>query len=407
MDLSESYIYKRNKINKFYFRNMLFPFLIEFGLVIRATFLQRRRDPSAFAEVDTSSLVEVILVFLAIPFILSKRGQRAIKLLFAGPIKYYLFYCLWCFITIFWASSLLYSLFRIVELLTILFLFAFLFVDIRSKEYAKMVLLFFVIFSLLVGIGNNFRSGAFSFESFHSNSYPMLAAAGIIIGFYIYKDKKYFDYDLLKIRYAAVLLFIISVLGIIAGTSSASNVSLVIAIILISSMRRSNLLTLFLVIFSIVVVWYFWENYQTQIIDIVFPGKSLESIKTGHGRTAMWQYYINGILEKPLFGYGFPTGEKEGFRYGFGLTNSSHNMLISVAINTGFVGLLLFLIFVLKYTLFLIRKLKEGHLDMKWITGAWIVFLVNSLSMPALGSHWMWITSSVLCVLVYSVFYYK
>ncbi len=405
--MPDEYRERRKWLNKFYFRNLIIPFLLATSLVIRSGFFQRRRDPSAFAEIDPSSLIQVILVFLAIPFILSKRGVRAIRVLFDGPIKYYIFYIFWCFITTLWSSDLFYSMFRAFELLITLFIFGFIFVDIRNKEYAKKILLYFLVISLSIGIGYHLKSGWFSFQRFHSNTYPMLSAAGILVGFFIYWDQKYFDYDYKNLKYLSLLLLFVSVVGIIYGTSSASNVSLIIAIILLSSIKRNNLMAFFLVTVALLGVWLLWDLYQTQILDIVFPGKSLESIKTGHGRTGMWQYYIDGFLERPLFGYGFPTGEKEGLKFGWITTNTSHNMLISVAINTGIIGLLLFLIFIFRYSWFLITRLRDGYRDFKWITGAWIVFIVNSMSLPALGSHWMWITSSIFCVMVYSVVYYK
>lgn len=405
--MPDEYREKRRWLNKFYFRNLIIPFLLAVALVIRAGFFQRRRDPSAFAEVDPSSIIEISLVLLALPFVLSKRGVRAIRLLFYGPLKYYIFYTIWCLITTFWSSDVVYSIFRVIELIVALFTFAYIFIDIRSKEYAKKVLLYFVIISLIAGIGYYLKSGWFSFERFHSNAYPMLSAAGVVIGLFIYKDRKYFDYDFGSTKSLALLLLFISVIGIIYGTSSASNVSLTMAIIFLATIKRNNVLTILLVTISLFGAWLLWDNYQTQIMDIIFPGKSLNSIKTGTGRTGMWKYYIDGFLERPLFGYGFPTGEKEGMKFGWVTTSTSHNMFISVAINTGIVGLLLFFAFIFKYSWFLITKLRGGLLDFRWITGAWIVFVVNSMSLPALGSHWLWITSSIFCIMVYSVFYYK
>jgi O-antigen ligase len=407
MEAYEEYKLKRKATNRYYFRNILIPFLLALSLVIRAAFFQRRREPSAFAEVDFSNLIEIILVLLTILFLISKRGTRAIRLLFNGPLKFYILYIIWCFISTFWSSDIVYSIFRVIELSVTLFIFGYIFIDIRNKEYAKEVLLLFIILSLVAGIGYYLKSGVVSFEQFHSNAYPMLAAAGVIIGFFIYRDRKYFDYNYLNIRNFAVILLAISILGVVLGTSSASNVSLLAAIILLFSLRKANSITFFLLLVSVLLVWIVWENYQDSLIKIVFPGKTLASIESGHGRLGFWKLYINGFLERPIFGYGFPTGEKEGFKYGFSLTSTSHNMLLSVAINTGIIGLVLFSIFIYKYSKFIVKKLRGGYLDMKWIAGVWIVFLVNSLSLPALGSHWMWVTSSAFCVMAYSAVYYR
>jgi len=403
----QGYIEKRKVINRYYFRNIVLPFLLAIGLVIRATFFIRRRDPSAFAEIDVSNMFAIVLVLMAIPFLLSKRGMRAIKQIMSTPLKYYVYYSIWCFISVFWSSDIIYSLFRITELLVTLFLIAYILIDVRSKEYAKRILLFFLIFSLIAAFGFYLKSGWFSFERFHNNEYPMLSASGILIGIFFFIDRRRFDYDNNQITYLSLILFSLSVLGIIYGTSSASNVSLILSILLLVSLRESRIITTVILMISILVVWFAWQNYQAEIMKIVFPGKTITSIETATGRTSMWKYYMDGFLEKPLLGWGFPTGEKEGFKFGWVTTSTSHNMLISVAINTGIIGLLLFSTFMISYTLYIIRKLRDKYFDFKWIAGAWFVFVINSMSLPALGSHWMWLTSSIFFIMVYSVTYYK
>lgn len=407
MNLPDSYIARRRWLNKYYLRNIFIPFLLAIGLVIRASFFQRRRDPSAFTEIDFFTVVEIFIVIMAMPYILSKKGVRASQLLIKSPIKYYFYYCLWCLVSTIWSSDVIYSVFRLVELLTVLFLFAYIFIDIRKREVAKKVLLTFIFISLVSGLGYHFKNGSFSFDAFHSNAYPMISAAGVLIGFYVYQDRRYFDYDYLNIGLLSGLLLIISIIGIIMGTSGASNLSLFVALLLLFSLRKNRIITFSLLVISFLFILFLWENYQEQFIKIIFPGKPIEMIESGTGRTNMWKYYIEGFKERPIFGYGFPTGEKEGFKFGWITTSSSHNMLISVAINTGIIGLILFITFIIKYTLYLIKKLNEGYLDFKWITGAWIVFVVNSMSLPALGSHWTWITSSVFCIMGYSVINYR
>ena len=200
----------------------------------------------------------------------------------------------------------------------------------------------------------------------------------------------------------------VSIFCLIVGTSGASNASFLFVILFLFVMKRNSFIS-FLFLFLVSLISYFlWISFQDQILNIVFPGKKLESIQTGTGRKGMWAIYLDGFLQKPIFGFGFPTGEKEGDRFGWMVTSSSHNMLISAAINSGIIGLSLLLAFLIKYYNYCRKMwLVLGYTEFRWILGGFLIIAINSLSLPAIGSTWMWMTSPIYCLFVYSVFNYK
>lgn len=397
----EKYNYLRN------YKKIILPLLISIGLVIRASFFLRRRDPNAFATVDTSNSIAILLIFLALPFIVSKRGLQGIKILWDSPIKLYILYLVWCLVSVLWATNIIFSIYKVVELLVTLFLISYIFVSLSNSVAAKKIIILYFLISILAGIGYYFKIYGFSLSYFHTNSYSMVAAAGIIIGYYFYRNRNNSEYPFSQNKLLAVVLLAVSIFAVVVGTSSASNLSLLFAVVFLISFKKNNLASILLLICAFAILWFLWSTYQTELMSVLFPGKTMKSIETGTGRVGMWQHYLNGFLQRPLLGYGFPSGEKEAYRFGWMITSSSHNMIISVAINTGIIGLLLFLAFLTKYYLHIVRGLKAGYYDFKWIVGVWIVLIINSLSLPALGSGWSWMTSSFFCVMVYSVVYYK
>ena len=74
-------------------------------------------------------------------------------------------------------------------------------------------------------------------------------------------------------------------------------------------------------------------------------------MESGSGREALWMAYLRGWLESPLVGHGFIVGEKGAVaaKYIAFATNTAHNMMISVLINTGLVGMAFWIAFL--YTL--------------------------------------------------------
>ena len=69
------------------------------------------------------------------------------------------------------------------------------------------------------------------------------------------------------------------------------------------------------------------------------------AISTGSGRIWLWEMYIQKVLDSPIIGYGLgviPVGAHEA------MSARTHNFIFSALIGTGFLGLSIFLVFLVK-----------------------------------------------------------
>jgi exopolysaccharide production protein ExoQ len=378
--------------------------LISLGLVVRASFFIRKRDANAFNQVDASNFIAIIFIALSLLFIITKKGFRIISIIWSSPFKWFILYCIYCAITALWSIDPIFTIYRSMELLIILFLIAYIVFSLNNPYYNTKLLLIYLTLSLISGLGYPIKIGNYTLEAFHTNTYSLVAAFSVILGFYFYRySNKIKSYELRNISF---FLLILSVLALIIGTSSASNISFLLAVIFIVFINNKKISQKIGVLFIGLLIIYFWVYFEELIYDTLFPNKNEVAIRTGTGRINMWGYYINGFLENPVFGYGFPSGEKMGHLFGWETTSSTHNMFLSVAINTGVIGLFLFTTFIISYTKFLIKRLYVFQ-GTKYIFGVWIIVVVNSLSMPALGSNWIWVTSPIFFVMIFSLKIYS
>lgn len=389
---------KRNKVINISTRAKLC-LIISLGLVVRASFFIRKRDANDYSQVDPSNLIAVFLIALSILFIANKKGVFVIKKVWNSPFKFFILYCIYCAITAVWANGPVYTIYRSIEIVVVLFLIAYIIFSIIDELTLRAVSTIYLLVTLLGGIGYYIKKGNFNFTAFHTNSYSFIAAFSIIFSYY---NLKFFKlYKLKKLVRLSRILFLFAIICLIAGTSSASNVSFLVGVfILVFIINKNNSLKVVLILLSIVLIT-FWTYFGDSIMEIIFPGKDTNDIVTARGRVGMWQHYIGGFIKNPVFGYGFPSGEKLGSNFGWMTTSSTHNMFLSIAINTGSIGLFLFILFLFNYTFFLIKKMKT-YWEAKYLLSIWIIIILNSMSYPALGSHWYYVTSAIFFVMVYS-----
>jgi O-antigen ligase len=226
--------------------------------------------------------------------------------------------------------------------------------------------------------------GMIQFHFSHTNSYSFSSMIGILL--YIGGMK----YKLLKLKEVWIGL-LICILGIFFGTSSGSNVALVLGLLFLFGGGRKGINIIWI---SIVVVFSYllYLYFENEIFNIIFPGKNIETIGGMTGRQDMWRMYWSGFLKKPVLGYGYCIGEKNstifGWNLDFGANTTAHNMFMSVLINTGLIGLILWVRFL--FVLFN-RTYKYATLGNKYaalLFPVLIAIVVNANTAPALGSEW-------------------
>ena len=124
------------------------------------------------------------------------------------------------------------------------------------------------------------------------------------------------------------------------------------------------------------------------------------------GRTDVWDFAIQEFQKRPIFGYGYHSFWKIGdlspahnAPYGFvQVAGHGHNGYIDLALETGLVGLMLFLL------LLCIAFWRNGHLERVFPAHAFLVscVLVYSILQNLLETNWLqsFDPSSVILVIV-------
>lgn len=359
--------------------------------VIRKTFFNRQRDLGDFAAVDGNNIISIIVTTIIIIIIL--QHFNTIKNRIYPNVSTFTLYYFFALFSFLWAGfdKLPFIGYKAVEVLASFYFIGLILYKINDRvKILKYIILLSVLFTLFEMISTKFT---------HTNGYTYTAMIGILLSLGSVK------YNIL--RFKDVWLFItICVVGIIFGTSSASNVSLIVGLLFLygSGKRGVNILKLLIAVVALYLVYVIFEK---EIFSLIFPGKNQDELQTMTGRTKMWEMFWNGWLKSPILGYGFSIGEKNSSIFGWnedlGGVGSAHNMFLSVLINTGLVGMIIWIKFL--YTLF-VKTLKRAFYGNKYASLLFPVFvgiLINANSFPAIGSDWSYIGDICYALIIFAL----
>ncbi len=181
-------------------------------------------------------------------------------------------------------------------------------------------------------------------------TYPAICIAAI----YMKLSKKY-------IR--ASILILISMLTIILSRGSTPLGSLICSVgvfVILYLLRNTKinipfwLISLLLLLFNIFIVFVF-EGGKYELIDFIIE-KVLNRNTTFSGRLTIWESALNMIKNRWLIGYGHSTAVPDVIGSSTTVIHA-HNTLLTIAVNSGVIGLILF--FILHYVL--IKKIDKTN----------------------------------------------
>ena len=234
---------------------------------------------------------------------------------------------------------------------------------------------------------------------FHDNAFPIL---GLVEVFLVMGMLKYKVVTWKSVRHHAIIGFITLVLA----TSTASWISFILGyfVFFSSGYKGINLSRILgAVCFFVLVYWTMGDFVK----EVVYAGKSEEQIQNASGREALWTAYIKGWLESPIIGHGFIVGEKGAVaaKYMAFATNTAHNMIISVLVNTGLIGLFLWIGFMWKQCKICLKYSSQKNRYALTCFPAIVAMLVNANSFPIIGSEWSPTSVPIYALLIF-VFVY-
>ena len=362
-------------------------FLLFLPLIRITIFLRGRTD---FAAVDTFALFDIAAMFLVGFYLLCVFYRIPWRKLFESCMGWLLFYYVFCVFSFLWrlpGSSAPYIIYRAVSMnLMILYVF-YVMSRFQDQKAAFDGLLRYIFIILLFGFIGHVKANA---GNLHTNAYSFTAAVLAALALTAVKTG---ERSLSQVKGAVFF----GILGVVLGTSTGSNIAFAMALCFIFCANRKTI-SLFMVMLLPVIGVFIYEFFFQELLLLLAPGKSIESLMTATGRTKVWEVYLDAWRQHPWLGYGFCIGEKAGSEFGFMYTLSAHNGLISVLVNTGLSGVFIFGMFILSWVLSLLKQVSLSNKYAFPVIAAFIVIMVNNMSAPTIGSQWGALPTVVLLV---------
>lgn len=129
---------------------------------------------------------------------------------------------------------------------------------------------------------------------------------------------------------------ILSLFILITQTSSGANVSALFGL-LIGFIFSRKFICVFLILITGIFL-YFNQDMIDNIILLIMPGKTLESVQSASGREALWEHLWALVEQKPLLGWGFGGAERAvTILYNFPAIDA-HNLYLGILSGLGILG---------------------------------------------------------------------
>lgn len=343
--------------------------------IFRKTFLNVGREMGDTSIGGGGTFLMLLCILLNLWIIIKNKAiiNKSIK-----ETKWFLFYAIFCTFSIFWSitgsAGFTSIIAKVAEITTSFLALSIVLYKIKDLNSCVIYTLFITTIAALCG--------GFAQGFLHTNSYSVSGMIGFIISLGIKRiyHPQYINY------------FIISNLFcLIMGTSSGSYIATICALFVLFSTNKKGInLTLTLVVIAI--SYFAYKFAYDTIYSLVFYGHSTEAIEGGTGRYEVWEQFIEGWKLSPWLGHGYIVGERNlalmgGMKHIF----SAHNGYLSILVNTGIIGSLIFSIFLLKTLFRGFSKAQTKNAAQPLATVFFAAFcgiLVNNLSYPLLGSDW-------------------
>jgi len=362
--------------------------LLALALVGRVTLFVRQRSDLAFRSLDPSVLIDiyaasemVIVGFCVLAILMSPLTKRAFVVIKSSSSKYLLSYYLVCIISFSWSYFAKYTVFRSVEMISLIILIFLCMVSYEDFFTAEKAFLIGSIILTLFGVLMHFRLGGaqISLSKLHTNQYSAMAAMA-----FVYCLGERFEAARVRKRNLTRLAVFFGCLTLL-GTSATSNTAAFAGAAIILLLARKRKVEIFFFILAGSTALYWAGSLKGFWTDILLPGKTEHEILTLSGRTYLWTNYVRLIAERPLLGYGFAVVSRMGSFWGTVSTTNTHNGYIEVLLSTGILGGSFFLIWMTWLFKELVQACRMKRIGAVGMIGAIIVGLVNNMGRTMVG----------------------
>ena len=364
-------------LKKFLPHTFLIGLLILAYLIRIYLFSRGKTDPTAL---DIYNIVQIGIGFmLGIVLITRNDFVSVVQIFFRSPLGWLLFLYFFGALSGLWSAIPSFSTYFAIEGLIYMIAIGVIMYQQPDNESMERIAIYFSYLFILFMLLEIIKLSGFSLSLFHwhTNNYSAIAAMlfGYCYGEYNnrYRDKTEDEKKLLKRGIWLSLFFVI------LGTSSASNISLIASLIVVTVLSAKRSIKLVsLILFGLV----FLVNilYGDVFYEILFPGKTAAGVEMLGGRTNIWKYYFELIKQKPFAGWGFAAMARISKFY----TTHTHNSLIEIAGGIGLIGLLFYALYLIRMFYKLFRNLRSPY--SVGVIGALTAGFVNSNAISFMGS---------------------
>lgn len=338
------------------------------------------------------SLTTLFVVLLGVSSIFAVIINGRIK---KAPFVYalLLLFASWIIASLYWGTSFSTSLVFIALYLQSFFITWVTFEFIDTKEKVHNVLKAFVLgctVILIQAIYSHFISSKvislnnmFLMEGYNNNALGVIWVLGIVMAIYLtFKISK---------KYALYIPFATFMVLLTASRTAA----ILLALVLLASLwymfrykvryrKAITIATILITLFTILLLPQGQLERLSTINDEISAGDL-------NGRTAIWQSGISALKESPYLGVGIGSFKEVSAAYSiYEKENSSHNSYLTILVETGIFGFIIFIVFLLGLFISAVRT--KGDATLRWLnTMLIILWLTLSIASHAELQKYTWI----------------
>ena len=386
-------MYKLSHFFRLYPKSIWFLTLIELIFISRKTIFRVNRDVGDYsATVDSSTFIALLGIFISLIYIFSKRNEiKYIHKIMGGLLIFYYFSAL----SFIWAGNVFTILFKATEVIINIYIVGLIIINLLKYVNIKGIIYYIIIFCLICTYCEVFIEMVHEgFGFHHTNAYSFTAMISFLL---CIGSIKYRIFKLKEIK----LCLLFSLMAVIGGTSTATYISCIIALLILysSNKRGINISRTFIIICICFLSYYFFFDI---IYDFIRAGHTEEEMKSLTGRNIIWEASILSFKENPILGTGFVVGERNLNAYINSLkVLSTHNSFLSALINTGIVGFTIFTSVIIIWIKNLFVSTRKNILATLLFPIS-ISILINCNACPAIGSDWGHVSSCVYLIIAIS-----
>lgn len=363
---------------KKYLANSLLIGLLIVAFLIRLYLFSRRKEDAT--ALDIYNIFQIGLTFLIGFILFIKKDARSIALfLMRSPLGWLFVLYMFGIISSLWSAIPMFSAYFGIEGFIYMLALAFIIYQQPDNQNMEKLAIYASFLFISLMIAGLIRMNGFSFSLFHWHTNSYSAVASMLFAYCFgeynnhYREKSNEESKMLK------RCIWISISLVALGTSSASNVSIVVAVvivILISGKNSTKIISL--LVFGIIMLLN--QLYGDLLFNLLLPGKTISGVEMLGGRMNLWEYYFDLIRQKPWTGWGFAALSRISKLYNI----HTHNSLIEIAGGIGYIGLFIFIIYLFRLYYKLLKNLRQPYLVGS--VSAISAGLVNSMSISIIGA---------------------